>query len=200
MLVHLLRHGEPTGGARYWGETDVPLSANGWEQMRAAVAGRSWDTIVSSPLRRCAAFAEALAQELAARFRYESDLREMSFGAWQGRSAAELMETDPEGLRLFWSDPSVHTPPGGESLARLRSRVLAAWQRLVTDPNSGRLLIVTHSGPIRLLRAAQSKTPLSSLSSIAVPYAALIGIECLPDGRFAPDPRTQTSTHPKESP
>jgi len=199
MLVHLLRHGEPEGGARHCGETDVALSANGWEQMRTAVAARSWDLIVSSPLRRCASFAEALARELPARFRCDSDLREMSFGAWEGRSAAQLMETDPEGLRLFWSDPSVHTPPGGESLERLRSRVMSAWQRLVTDPNSGRLLIVTHSGPIRLLRAVQSHLPLASLLSIEVPYAALIGIECLPDGSVAPDPRTPTSMHTKES-
>jgi alpha-ribazole phosphatase len=199
VLVHLLRHGEPQGGARHWGGTDVALSSKGWEQMRAAVVGRSWDLIVSSPLRRCAAFAAALARELRARCRMDVDLREMSFGTWEGRSAGELMQTDPERLRLFWSDPSVHTPPGGESLAELRSRVLAAWQGLVTDPHSGRLLIVTHSGPIRLLRATQSCVPLSSLLSIEVPYAALIGIECLPDGSFAPDPGPRGPPSPKES-
>jgi len=65
MLAHLLRHGETEGGARYWGRTDVPLSSRGWRQMRTAVTGRSWDLIVSSPLRRCATFAEALAEEIA---------------------------------------------------------------------------------------------------------------------------------------
>jgi alpha-ribazole phosphatase len=64
MLVHLLRHGETDGGTRYWGRTDVALSSKGWQQMRTAVAGRAWDLIISSPLRRCAAFAEALAEKI----------------------------------------------------------------------------------------------------------------------------------------
>jgi alpha-ribazole phosphatase len=187
MLVHLLRHGETEGGARYWGGIDVALNWKGWRQMRAAVAGQSWDLIVSSPLRRCAAFAEALARELGARCRYEADLREMSFGEWEGRSPAELMQTDAERLRLFWADPSAHTPPGGESLTQFHSRVMTAWERILTTQENKRVLIVTHSGPIRLLRAAQSATPLSALLSIDVPHGTLVAIECAADGRVAPD-------------
>jgi alpha-ribazole phosphatase len=186
MRVEVLRHGEPEGGARYWGEMDVALSAKGWEQMRAAVAGRTWDVIVSSPLKRCAAFAETLAAELGVRCRTDSDLREMSFGTWQGHSAAELMQTDAERLQQFWADPGTHTPPGGEPLAALRARVMDAWPRIVTAGSGERILVVTHSGPIRLLRAAQLGTPLSALLSIEVPHAALVGIECQADGSIVP--------------
>jgi alpha-ribazole phosphatase len=188
MLVHLLRHGETEGGARHWGGTDVALSPRGWQQMRDAVAGRSWDLIVSSPLRRCAAFAETLARALGVPCRFDADLREMSFGEWEGRSAAELMQTDAEDLRLFWADPSAHTPPGGESLAQLYARVVAAWQRIATADVGERVLIVTHSGPIRLLRAVQAARPLSALLSIDVPHGALVSIECLADGSVVPEP------------
>ena len=177
MRAHLLRHGQTEGGARYWGSIDVALSWKGWRQMRAAVAGQSWDLIVSSPLRRCAAFAEALARELGARCRYEAGLREMSFGEWEGHSAAELMQTDAERLRLFWADPTAHTPPGGEALAQFHSRVMATWERILKPLESERVLIVTHSGPIRLLLAEQSATPLSALLSLDVPHGALIGID-----------------------
>jgi alpha-ribazole phosphatase len=177
MLVHLLRHGETCGGARYLGETDVALSAKGWEQMRAAVAGRCWDLIVCSPLQRCAAFAGALAEELGARCRHDADLREMSFGEWEGYSAAELLQRDAERLRRFWSDPSRYAPPGGEPLAQLHLRVMAAWERIASDHCAGRALIVTHGGPIRLLRALQSGIALSALLSIDVPHATLIGIQ-----------------------
>jgi alpha-ribazole phosphatase len=179
MPVHLLRHGETEGGTRYWGGTDVALSEHGWQQMRAAVAGRSWEFIVSSPLRRCAEFARTLAREVGAPCRFDQDLREMGFGAWEGRSAAELMEGDAERLRLFWSDPSAHTPPGGEPLAQFQARVMAAWHRIVSvgERDTSRVLVVTHSGPIRLLRAVQTGTPLSALLSIEVPHAALIGME-----------------------
>jgi alpha-ribazole phosphatase len=189
MLVHLLRHGETEGGARYWGGMDVALSSRGWLQMKTAVAGRSWDLIVSSPLRRCAAFAEALAQERRVPCRLEADLREMCFGTWEGYSTAELMQRDAERLRLFWSDPSVHTPPGGEPLAELYARVMAVWQRLSTASDCGRVLIVTHGGPIRVLRAVQARTPLSALLSIDVPHATVIGIERLLDGSVAADAR-----------
>jgi alpha-ribazole phosphatase len=196
MLVHLLRHGETQGGARYWGEMDVALSSQGWQQMRAAVAGRSWELIVSSPLQRCAAFAEALAKELAAPCHLEADLREMSFGAWEGYSTAELLQRDAERLRLFWSDPSTNTPPGGEPLAELHARVIRVWQRLSAARESGRILIVTHGGPIRVLRAVQPRTPLSALLSIDVPHATLIGIECLRDGRMENDSGPGQSADP----
>jgi len=188
MLVQLLRHGETDGGARYCGLTDVALSALGWHQMRTAIAERSWDVIVSSPLRRCAAFAETLARELAVPCRLEPDLREMSFGEWEGRTAAELMDMDRQCLERFWADPSVQSPPGGESLAELHARVTAVWQRLVTGPGNARMLIVTHGGPIRLLRAAQLRMPLSLVLQIDVPHGALIDIECLADGSVSPHP------------
>jgi alpha-ribazole phosphatase len=188
MLVHLLRHGETEGGARYWGATDVALSPKGWQQMREAVAGCSWDVIVSSPLRRCAAFAEVFARQLGVCCRYEADLREMNFGDWDGCSAGDVMQTDAERLRLFWADPSANSPPGGESLAQLLARVTAAWQRIVSTLEGERVLIVTHGGPIRLLRAAQSRTALSALLSIDVPHAALTSIECLTDGSAASNP------------
>jgi alpha-ribazole phosphatase len=177
MFLHLLRHGETAGGTRYWGRRDVALSSKGWQQMRTAAAGRSWDLIVSSPLRRCAAFAEAFAQEIGVSCHLEADLREMSFGAWEGYSVDKLMQRDPKRLRLFWSDPSVHTPPGGEPLAELHARVIAACQRLLNLSERRHILIVTHGGPIRVLKAMQSQTPLSALLSIEVPHAALIGIE-----------------------
>jgi len=188
MRVHLLRHGETEGGARYCGGIDVALSWKGWRQMRAAVAGQSWDLIVSSPLRRCAAFAQALARILGARCRFDADWREMSFGEWEGRSANELLEIDGERLRRFWNDPAELSPPGGEPLTQLHSRVMAAWQGIVKDPESGRVLIVTHGGPIRVLRAVQSGLALSALLSIDVPHAALVSIESTFDQGAAPGP------------
>ena len=56
--IDLLRHGD-TGQRSYRGQLDDPLSTLGWSQLRAAIFGRSWDAIVTSPLRRCAEFAHA---------------------------------------------------------------------------------------------------------------------------------------------
>ena len=46
--IELLRHGD-TGQRSYRGRLDDPLLEIGWAQLRAAVAGRDWDAVVSSP-------------------------------------------------------------------------------------------------------------------------------------------------------
>ncbi len=60
----------------------------------------------------------------------DKDLQELHFGAWEGQSAAALMETDAEALGLFWADPYAFTPPQGEPVSDFSARVLAAVARL----------------------------------------------------------------------
>ena len=170
--ISLLRHGETEGGARYRGITDDPLTATGREQMWAAVGAECrWDSIVSSPLMRCAEFARALAQHHSLPLRLESRLREMNFGAWDGQTAAEIMQTDAEALQRFWNDPWRHGPPGGESLAQLRTRVLDAWHDIVNEFRS--TLVITHGGPIRLILCELWRYPDKRLLDIEVPIASL---------------------------
>lgn len=175
--MHLLRHGETEGAGRYHGSTDIALSARGWQQMRQTTADLQWDLVISSPLQRCAAFAAELAQQRQLPYTIEGDLREVHFGAWEGRSATELMQTEPQLLRRFWEDPLTHTPPGGESLQDLQQRVLQAWRRIVARHAGTRVLIVTHGGPIRVLLAARAGMALSQLLSIDVPHAALESLD-----------------------
>ena len=62
LRLDLLRHGETESGGGFRGSLDDALTARGWAQMRTAVEGGRWDLLVSSPLQRCRAFAEELAQ------------------------------------------------------------------------------------------------------------------------------------------
>src|SRR5690606_33998812 len=94
LSLDLLRHGETTHGGGFRGSLDDALTGQGWAQMRAATAGKGpWDLLVSSPLARCAAFAAELGAQRQLPVVLEADLRELHFGDWEGRSAAELMET-----------------------------------------------------------------------------------------------------------
>ncbi|WP_205617267.1 histidine phosphatase family protein [Pelomicrobium methylotrophicum] len=171
----LLRHGETEGGQRYRGVTDDPLTDAGWEQMWRAVRGKGlWDRIVTSPLERCAAFAEALAARHAIVLEVDERWREIDFGAWEGHTVEELMAQDPQALERFWRDPLAHPPPGGERLAAFRDRVLAAWRELASRCWGQRVLIVTHAGPIRVVLAHLSGWPANGLLSIEVPLASLM--------------------------
>ena len=100
--LDLMRHGEPVGGRRYRGQIDDPLSEKGWAQMRAAVGELApWDRIVSSPLLRCRAFAEALASAHGLPLTLDERLKEVGFGAWEGKTAAEIEEDAPGTLARF---------------------------------------------------------------------------------------------------
>ena len=145
--IDLLRHGETERGGGFRGSLDDALTAHGWQQMRDAVAlAGPWDVLVSSPLQRCAAFARELAAERRLPLRIEPELRELHFGAWEGRSAAELMSTDAEALGRFWADPYGFTPPGGEPLLRFEARVLAAIERVRLHFAGRRVLVIGHAG------------------------------------------------------
>nr|WP_245832014.1 histidine phosphatase family protein [Solemya velesiana gill symbiont] len=64
-LIDLLRHGQPLGGRMYRGKQDDPLTEEGWDQMWHAASGETpWQQVISSPLRRCREFAEALTEKL----------------------------------------------------------------------------------------------------------------------------------------
>jgi alpha-ribazole phosphatase/probable phosphoglycerate mutase len=173
----LLRHGEPVGGRKYRGQLDDPLSEKGWRQMRAAVGDhRPWNTIVSSPLKRCRAFAEELAGRHGLPLVIEPRLMELGFGEWEGSTAEQLLARDPGGLMRFWQDPMNNTPNGAERLIVFGDRVLAAWQEWLARAVGGHVLIVTHAGVIRMLVRHVLDMPLDRLFRIQVPSAGLTRI------------------------
>ncbi|MHA6493910.1 alpha-ribazole phosphatase family protein [Pseudomonas borbori] len=184
MTLHLelLRHGETELGGGLRGSLDDALTATGWAQLRDAMANAGpWQRLISSPLQRCARFAEELAQQHGLPLSLEPDLQELHFGEWEGRSAAELMQTDADDLGRFWADPYAFTPPGGEPLLAFEVRVLGALQRLHALHAGERLLLITHGGVMRLLLARARALPRSALLQVNVGYAERLRLTL--DGR-----------------
>lgn len=172
LSVYLLRHGETEGGNRYRGKTDHPLTTAGWEQMwQAARTLPHCTEVISSPLARCSAFARALAERHAIPLRLDTRLQEMDFGAWEGRTAADIMATEPVALANFWHNPWRHGPPGAESLAAMQARVLAAWREI--HPRQDQVLVVTHAGPIRIILAEVLGVALEKLVHAEIAHAAV---------------------------
>ncbi|MGU9855108.1 alpha-ribazole phosphatase family protein [Pseudomonas sp. LF245] len=185
MTLHLdlLRHGETELGGGLRGSLDDALTAKGWAQMRAAVVTQGpWDRVVSSPLQRCARFADELGAQLEVPVSLEKDLQELHFGAWEGQSAAALMETDAEALGLFWADPYSFTPPQGEAVSDFSERVLGAVARLHQAYAGERVLLVSHGGVMRLLLARARGLPREQLLNVEIGHGALFSLHVAADG------------------
>jgi len=183
LRLDLLRHGETELGGGLRGSLDDALTANGWAQMRAAVMEQGpWDRLVSSPLQRCARFAEELGAQLKLPVILEKDLQELHFGAWEGQSAAALMETDAEGLGLFWADPYRFTPPEGEPVSAFSDRVLGAVARLHQVYAGERVLLISHGGVMRLLLAQARGLPREQLLNVEVGHGGLFSLYVAADG------------------
>jgi alpha-ribazole phosphatase len=183
MTLHLdlLRHGETELGGGLRGSLDDALTDRGWQQMREAVAARGpWDRLVSSPLQRCARFTEKLGVQLDVPVHLDKGLQELHFGAWEGCSAAALMDTDAEALGRFWADPYAFTPPDGEPVLEFSKRVLAAVERLRTAYAGQRVLLVSHGGVMRLLLARARGLPREQLLNVEVAHGALFSLRVSP--------------------
>lgn len=176
--IDILRHGEPVGGRRYRGQLDDPLSEKGWAQMRAAVGGHCpWRLVATSPLRRCAAFAEELAAAHGLPLRAEPRLQEVGFGAWEGRTREELSAAQPGLLERFYADPVANPPPGAEPLAAFQRRVVAVWRELLVQHQGSHVLIVAHAGVIRMLVAQALGLELKAVFRLQVPNASITRLE-----------------------
>jgi probable phosphoglycerate mutase len=142
-----LRHGETDWNvtSRTQGNVEVPLNVNGIAQANTAaraLMGRGIGTIVASTLGRARQTAAIVGEALGMDFSTDPGLREASFGTREGDAMGAWFEDWVNGL---------YVPPGGESFAEVRVRVVAAANRVLGLP--GPVLIVAHGGMFRALRA-----------------------------------------------
>jgi alpha-ribazole phosphatase/probable phosphoglycerate mutase len=181
--LDLMRHGEPVGGRRYRGQVDDPLSEKGWAQMRAAVGDAApWDRVVASPLARCRAFAETLAGSHGLPLALDARLMEVGFGAWEGKTAAEIEADAPGTLARFKADPVHARPAGAEPLADFHARVAAALDDLLEQHTGEHVLLVGHAGVIRMAFAWALHVPLENAYRVEVASASLTRLR-FDDGR-----------------
>lgn len=141
--VWWVRHG-PTHRSEMMGWTDVPADLSDTAALARLSEFLPRAPVVSSDLARAVATADAIQGERA-RLPHMAGLRELNFGAWEGRSAQDLYAEDPATVSAYWSDPASVRPPGGESFTDLAARVNAAVDSLAGHRE---LVAVAHFGVI----------------------------------------------------
>jgi broad specificity phosphatase PhoE len=177
--IWLVRHGETEGqsSVRFHGHNDVRLSEHGRAQIRALGAwlhGVEFAHVVHSPLLRAAESAAILAEHCGVRERLRADerLREISFGACEGMTAAEIEAAFPE----FWRAHTAGTAigfPGGELRAHFAARVGACVLDLAREAWTGDLLVVAHRGSVRQALRALLRVPTGVVDPFGVELGSL---------------------------
>ena len=143
MKIYLIRHGITRLGEekRYQGKTDAPLSALGKASLRRADFDP--ERVYVTSLCRTAETASILFP--GARLIAVPDLREMDFGAFEGRGYWE-MEDDAD-YRAWVDGMCEGRCPGGEDRAGFFSRVCAAFEDVLRrEDGADALVIVAHGG------------------------------------------------------
>ena len=77
-------------------------------------------------------------------------LREISLGKWEGRSFSEVQQRFPVEFDARGQDIENWRPPGGESFADCRERVMGAVGNILRKTR-GNILLVAHAGVNRLI-------------------------------------------------
>ncbi|WP_062353382.1 bifunctional RNase H/acid phosphatase [Herbidospora yilanensis] len=182
----LLRHGQTPLSVekRFSGLGDPALTELGEaqaEKAAARLAGAKLDAIVSSPLARARQTAEAVAEATGLPVHVDDDLREIDFGAWEGRTFAEIRDRWPHEMNAWLADPAV-APPGGESFQSAGHRVRRARERILAGHPGETVLVVSHVTPIKLLVRYALNAPPEALYHMHLDLACLSAIDYYSDG------------------
>ena len=177
-VIDLLRHGDVEGGRKYRGQLDDPLSELGWEQLRATTKNKqNWQHIITSPLKRCAGFAEELTQTHSLPLQTESKFKEISFGLWEGKTAEQLLDIEPDNIKKYWNDPINTTPPQGENLLDFEKRVIDGWKNILSDFQGKHILLISHAGVMRMILCHVLGMPLTELFKLDIGLAKVSRIQ-----------------------
>ncbi|MFL6245382.1 MAG: histidine phosphatase family protein [Thermoanaerobaculia bacterium] len=169
----LVRHGQTmhnvAGIAQGWNDSE--LSDAGREQvsrLAERLAEMNPTALYSSPLGRALATAEAISAKTGLPIAQLDDLREMSYGGWEGKSFLDVRRED-ESIYQRWINDEEARCPNGESHADVRRRL----ERALGQINSERPVVVTHGTAIRIAVTALLDVPVMTSRHFAQDNAAM---------------------------
>lgn len=184
-----IRHGETDWNVatRIQGHIDIALNATGLQQAHSvaqALAEREpLQAVYSSDLSRALVTAQTIAKAQGLVVGTHLGLRERHFGAFQGRTFAEVELATPE-LARHWRQrsPDWSPPEGGESLIVLRERVLKAVDELAARHLGEHIVLVAHGGVLDVLYRAATHLDLQAPRSWSLPNTAVNRLLWTPEG------------------
>ena len=146
----LVRHGQTTWNReeRFRGQSDVPLNDTGLSQAFATARriAAEWhpSAVYSSPLLRARQTAQAVAEPPGLSVQPHPGLNDINFGLLQGLTVPEATERWPDVVHTWFNTPHLAQPPGGERLAAVSRRAMAAVNELAARHAGDTIVVVGH--------------------------------------------------------
>jgi broad specificity phosphatase PhoE len=196
MKLYLVRHGRSAGNlpGRMTGWSDHSLTGLGIaqaERAAARLAPLGPMPVYASDLPRALETARLIAAQWEPAAAAGADatqdagvtadrrLREIGLGDYEGRSWDEFV-ADTALADAFAREPLLTALPGGESLAAVRERVLAAFHDIAAQEHDA-VCLVSHDGPIRTLLNHLLGVPAERHWVISTTHGGLSLIETTPE-------------------
>ena len=159
--IYLVRHGQTNANKNglLFGQLDWDLNNMGLKQAKHAanklfrtIKNKKIHHLISSPLRRAHHTAKIISKKLHINniITYK-DLMEKAEGSWEAKSYWQVREDDFKNFSIWIKDPIKNKPPNGESISELDSRVKNFYKSLLKKYKGKNIIIVSHSGPIKIL-------------------------------------------------
>ncbi|MGQ9491191.1 MAG: MSMEG_4193 family putative phosphomutase [Anaerolineae bacterium] len=159
----------------------VHLNAHGQAQATALaerLASAQLAAIYSSPLERTLETAMPLAERLGLAIQHLDAIIESDCGEWTGQALEELNKSPA--WKQVQAHPSRFRFPGGESMAEIQARMVAALERLQAAHPGQTIAVVSHSDPIKLAVAYYLGMGLDLFQRLEVAPASITELEFTP--------------------
>ena len=180
----LIRHAQPDTKAegRCYGSLDVGLSARGERLARhlgRVLEGVPLTAVYTSPRLRATLTAEPVATAKGLTPTVVDALRELDFGAFEGRHYEDIAREYPALFATWMNEPTTVRFPDGEDFTDLRTRVLSATQAIRRRHDGEVVAIVSHGGVIRAILADALDMPAAAIFRLEQSYGALSIVDWL---------------------
>jgi|SRR5882724_1971461 len=180
--ILLVRHAHTEMAGRFCGHADPDLSTLGQEQLQEIVrriGTRPFTRVYSSSLIRACRTAEAIAASRCLEVNVRSGLREINFGAWEGRSWDEIEALYPADAARWLHDHPAGTATGGELFVDFQQRVLNEFRDLAKKAQDTCIAIVAHAGFIRTALVSVAGLDAADAWSLPLEYGSITELNYL---------------------